>query len=257
MHHAHIDKFAYQDSPIHRLDARVKFLAAVVFTIAIGSLGRLSVSILICYVTGPLVLLVIGRVPIWFAVKKILMICPLILALALSSVFYDKNPVSVAFGPMSWEISAGWLRCFSILAKFTATGIALICLICTTKFHELLNGLSKMGIPNLLVTQLGFLYRYIFLLIDKVQHTLRACAGRRLRRLALKTELRYAGAMIGNLLVSGIDTAGRINMAMEARGFDGTVRTISKMKIGRGDYIFAALVVCFLITLHFLVRPIW
>ena len=49
MHHAHIDKFAYGDSPIHRLDSRVKFLAVIVFTAAVISLPRTAVSVLFCY----------------------------------------------------------------------------------------------------------------------------------------------------------------------------------------------------------------
>jgi len=46
MHHAHIDKFAYQDSAIHRLDSRVKFLVVLVFTAVVISLPQSSLSIL-------------------------------------------------------------------------------------------------------------------------------------------------------------------------------------------------------------------
>ena len=38
MHHAYIDKFAYQDSPIHRLDSRVKFIVLLAFNFKIPHL---------------------------------------------------------------------------------------------------------------------------------------------------------------------------------------------------------------------------
>ena len=60
MHHAYIDKFAYQDSAIHRLDSRVKFIVVFVFTAVVVSLDRSSVSILACYAVGPFTVLVLG-----------------------------------------------------------------------------------------------------------------------------------------------------------------------------------------------------
>ncbi|MHC4756245.1 MAG: energy-coupling factor transporter transmembrane component T family protein [Planctomycetota bacterium] len=126
MHHAHIDKFAYQDSCVHRLDSRVKFLVALIFTAVVLSLPRTSLSILACYAVGPFTVLVLGRIPLRFAFRQILLVSPFILVLALSCPFYDRNPVSTALGPFVWEISAGWLRCFSILGKFVVTMLAFL-----------------------------------------------------------------------------------------------------------------------------------
>ena len=65
---------------------------------------------------------------------------------------------------------------------------ALIALVCTTRFSDLLCGMEKMGMPQILVNQLGFLYRYIFVLIDKAHHILRARASRKLRNLGFAKE---------------------------------------------------------------------
>jgi energy-coupling factor transporter transmembrane protein EcfT len=45
MHHAYIDKFAYQDTHVHRLDSRVKFIVVLVFTAVVISLPATSLSI--------------------------------------------------------------------------------------------------------------------------------------------------------------------------------------------------------------------
>jgi len=254
MHHAYIDKFAYQDSPVHRLDCRIKFIVLLVFTAVVISLPRTSPGILACYAVGPFTVLVLGRVPLRFAFKHILLVSPFILVLALSSPLYDRTLVSVAFGPFSWRVSLGWLRCFTIVGKFIVTMLALISLVSTTRFNNLLTGLQSLGLPKLLIMQLGFLYRYIFVLIDRAHHILRARAGRKLRNLGFRKELEIAAAMVGSLLIRSIDTAEHISIAMQARGFDGNWHTLSKLQIRRSDLVFAAAAAFFLLALHFFVR---
>jgi cobalt/nickel transport system permease protein len=251
MHHAHIDKFAYQDSPVHRLDSRVKFLAVIIFSVVVLSLPRTSLSILVCFSVGPFTVLVLGRIPLKFVFKQILLVSPFVLVLALTCPFYNREPLSVAFGPFVWEISVGWVLCFSILGKFIVTMMALIGLVSTTRFNELLAGLKKMGVPALLIMQLGFLYRYIFVLIDRAHHILRARAGRKLRNLGFRRELKTASSMLGSLFVRSIDTAENINLAMHARGFDGSFRTLSKLQFGRRDLIFILLFALFMLVLYF------
>ena len=255
MHHAHIDKFAYQDSPIHRLDSRVKFVAVLVFTIVVISLPRTSFSILACYAIGPFAILVLAKIPLGFALKHTLLVSPFVLVLALSCPLYDKSPVTVAFGPLNWQTSLGWMRCFVICGKFVVTVLALIAMVSTTRFNDLLAGLQKMGLPKLLTVQLGFLYRYIFVLIDRGHHILRARAGRKLQNLGFKTELKTAAAMLGSLLIRSLDAADNINRAMQARGFDTTWRTINKLKLRRRDLIFSLAAASFLLAMHLLIRP--
>jgi len=256
MHHAHIDKFAYQDSPVHRLDARVKFIAAVIFTAIVISLSRTSFAILFCYAVGPFVILVLSRIPLKFVFKQILIVSPFVLILALSCPLYDKTPVKIAFGPSVFQTTAGWMRCCTICGKFIVTMLTLIALVSTTRFSNLLVGLGKLGVPKLLVIQLGFLYRYIFVLIDTAQHILRARAGRTLRNLGLKQEMKTASAMLGSLFIRSIDTAEQINIAMQGRGFNGTWRTISRLKISNNDYIFGVFFTVFVISLYYFVSPV-
>jgi cobalt/nickel transport system permease protein len=256
MHHAYIDKFAYQDSAIHRLDSRIKFIVVLVFTAVVISLPRTSVSILACYAVGPFAILVWAKVPLKFVFRHILAVSPFILILALSFPLYDRAPLNVAFGPFVWHISAGWMRCFAILGKFVVTMLALMALVSTTRFNDLLAGLQKLGFPGLLVIQLGFLYRYIFVLIDRAHHILRARAGRKLRGLGFRNEINTATSMIGSLMIRSINTAENINVAMQARGFDGKWRTLTRLKISRYDVLFVIISLSFVFGLYFFIRPV-
>ncbi len=256
MHHAHIDKFAYQDSPLHRLDSRVKFLATIVFTAAVIALPLNSVAILFCYAVGPFSVLAIGRIPIKFVFKHILLVSPFVLVLALSCPLYDRTPVEASFGPYTFQLTSGWMRCFTIYGKFIVTMLALIGLVSTTRFSELLVGLGKLGIPKVLIIQLGFLYRYIFVLIDTSQHLIQARAARHLRKLAFTQELKTAAAMLGSLFIRSLATAEKISTAMHSRGFDGNWRTISRLKISGNDYVFMFIFVVFIILLRFVAVPV-
>ena len=256
MHHAHIDKFSFKDSPVHRLDSRVKFLVVLIFTAVVLSLPRTSSGILVCYAVGPFTILVLGRIPLKFAFKQILIVSPFILVLALSCPFYDRTPVSTAFGPFVWQISTGWLRCFSILGKFIVTMLALIALVSTTRFADLLTAMQKLAVPKLLVIQLGFLYRYIFVLIDRAHQILRARAGRKLRSLGFRAELKTASSMLGSLFIRSIDTAEHINIAMQARGFDGNWRSLSKLQFRRCDLLFVLASIVFMLILYFCVGEV-
>jgi len=256
MHHAHIDKFAYQDSPIHRLDSRVKFVVVFVFTAVVVSLPRSSLSILACYAVGPFAILVLAGIPLRFTFKQILLVSPFVLVLALSCPLYDRTPVTVAFGPFSRHLTLGWMRGFTILGKFIVTMLALIALVSTTRFNDLLTGLQRLGLPRVLVIQLGFLYRYIFVLIDKAHHILRARHGRKLRGLGFKAELKIAAAMLGSLFIRSIDTAEHINIAMQARGFDGKWKTTTTLRVRPADYVFASAAMLFIFGLYFFGKPV-
>lgn len=255
MHHAYIDKFAYQDSPIHRLDPRTKFIIAVLFSAVVISLPRASVSILFCYAVGPFAALVLGGIPLRFVFKHILLISPFVIVLALTGPLYDKRVETVVFGPWQWQTTVGWLRCCSILGKFVVTMLALITLISTTRFADLLAGLRRLMFPGILVIQMGFLYRYLFLLIDSAHHIIRARAARAVGKIGFGNEIKVASAMLGSLFIRSIDAAERINVAMQARGFAGNWRTINRLTICGHDWLFAVISAAFIFGLYMFVRP--
>jgi len=256
MHHAHIDKFAYQDSPVHRLDARAKFFVTIAFTVVILLLPKTSISLLACYAIGPFAVLTIGRVPLKFAIRQVILVSPFILVLAITFPFYLHEPTDIAFGPFTGKISLGWIRCFNVIGKFIVTMLALIAMVSTTRFGDLLAAMQKMHVPQLLTIQLGFLYRYIFVLIDRAGQILRARAGRKLRNLGFKTEIKTASAMLGSLFVRSIDTAEQIDIAMQSRGFDGHWRCVSRLKFHKADFLFMLISAAFLLLLYFYIGRI-
>jgi cobalt/nickel transport system permease protein len=118
-------------------------------------------------------------------------------------------------------VTTGQWRALVITIKFCITMSALIALVGITPFNSLLAGLQQLHVPEVLVIQLGFLYRYIYILLDTTQHMLRARTARRYGRLGFRQEIRIGTAMIGSLLVRSLSRAEHISRAMQARGFSG------------------------------------
>ncbi|HIJ71732.1 MAG TPA: cobalt ECF transporter T component CbiQ [Planctomycetes bacterium] len=254
MHHAQIDRLSYRASPVHALDARVKLICVLVFSVFVISLPATSVSILACYAIWPFAVLVTANIPIKFVLKHILIVSPFVAVLAVSNLLYDKEVVVAVFGPWRWETTGGLLRCFSICGKFIITMTALVGLAATTRFSDLLAAMAKLGVPHLFVVQLGFLYRYIFMLIDRGYHVLRARAGRKLRRLGFGDEVKTSAAIVGSIFIGSIDLAQRVSMAMQGRGFDGRFHRLGKKRIAGADYLFAAILALYIVGLQFLGR---
>jgi cobalt/nickel transport system permease protein len=256
MHHSYLDKYADGGSFFHRLDSRVKFMAAVVFTAAVLLSGSKAVAVLFCFAVGPFAVLVWAGIPLPFVFRRILAVCPFVLILALSCPLYDRQPEHVAVGPYVFSLTGGWLRCVSILGKFTVTMLILFALVSTTRFADLLAGLEKMKMPQILVIQLGMLYRYLFVLVDRVHHILRARNTRKLRNLGFRQETAVAAAMTGALFIRSIETSQKIQIAMQARGFCGQFHSLREMRMTQRDGLFIAVSTVFLVLVWWVVKPL-
>jgi len=79
-------------------------------------------------------------------------------------------------------------------------------------------------VPRLLVSQLRFLYRYLFLLLDEAMHLRQARTARDAGRGPLAVRWRASAGLIGVLFVRTLEQAERTHLAMIARGYDGTIR---------------------------------
>jgi cobalt/nickel transport system permease protein len=256
MHHHFIDRFAMGDSPIHRLDARAKLLAVLAYTVVLISFHRYAVADLAPMAILPLALLWFGRVPVWFGLRRVVILSPFILMLVLMSPFYDRVPHAVTFGPWRYTVSGGWLTAADITVKFGLGVLALTALMCTTRFALLLEAMRRLGMPQMIVMQLGFLYRYIFVLIDEAIRVRRARDFRGAALAPAGRRLAVVGGVIGMLFARTLDRSQRIHLAMAARGYRGEPHNLSQLRFTASDAAFLMAVVVYLFASRW-VYPRW
>lgn len=229
----YMDLLSRGDTAVHRLDPRVKIVVTIVFIIAVLSFGRYEISALIPFFAFPLFLVAAAGLPALYILKKIALISPVVIFIAIFNPLFDRETMVTLWGV---GISGGWVSFFSIMVKFVLTAGSVLILLASTGFYEVCMALERLGVPPAFVMQLLFLYRYLFVLMDEGvrmsgAHSLRAFGRRRMR-------MATASSLLGNLLLRTMDRAERIHRAMLARGFDGSVPLLRPLRIRASDTVF-------------------
>jgi cobalt/nickel transport system permease protein len=250
-----MDRYAGLESPVHRLDARAKLLAALVFTAAAISEPRTVVAELVPYLVPPLAVILISGVPLRFVFLRVLIVSPFALLVAGLNPIFETEPVTVTLGPWSATMRAGFVTGAAIVLKFLISVLALLALATTTRLHRLAGAMSSMGVPRLLAMQVAFLYRYLFVVIDEFERRRRAVAVRTVGRTGLGSRARAAGSALAGLFARSLDRAERVTAAMSARGFDGTPPRApgERLRVGDVAFVLAALALAAGLRL----RPLW
>lgn len=230
-----MDQMARQDSPVHRLDARVKVLTTLLFVVCVVSFPKYTVSGLIPYFLYPFSVMTAAHLPVRPLLKRLAIVSPFALLLGMWNPLLDRQ-ASVCFGSIS--IASGWLSFCSILLRFALTVGSILILMASTGLEGICAALEKMKVPRIFVLQILFLYRYLFVLTEETARMLRA---RSLRTFDQRQNrlLSFRG-MAGHLLLRTLERAERINQAMYCRAFEGRIPTEHSFQIKHQDFVFAS-----------------
>ena len=229
----YLETLSYQQTPLHRLDPRVKLLTTLGFIVAVVSCGKYEISGLIPFIIYPVALVAVGNLPPAYLARKVLLAAPFALFIGIFNPLLDRATL-VHLGPLA--ISGGWVSFASIMLRFTLTVSAALILIASTGFNAVCLALEKLGVPNSLVVQLLFLYRYLFVLADEAARLVRARALRSFQGRGLG--FKVFSYLIGHLLLRTLGRAQRIHRAMLSRGFDGTIRLVRPLHLHLRDAAF-------------------
>jgi len=228
-----LDLLANGNSTIHRLDARAKVLVTLVFSICVVSYGRYELTALFPFFIFPVMMVSRAGLPPIFILKKIILLCPFILAVGIFNPVFDRQ-IILQLGPLG--ISGGWISFASILVRSALTVGAAFILVGVTGFTAACQALERLGMPQVFVVQLLFLYRYIFVLTEESG---RASRARELRSCGKKGQgIRSFGSLVGHLLLRTWQRAERIHMAMLARGFTGVFHASRPSRFGAPEIRF-------------------
>jgi len=247
----YMDTLAQADSVLHRLDPRAKLITTLAFILAVVSFDRYAVSALIPLFLYPTVLVVAGRLPAGYILKKVLIASPFAVLVGIFNPLVDTE-ILIRIGPVA--ISGGWISFISILLRFVLTVTAALSLVALTGFNAVCQALIKLGVPRYFALQLLFFYRYIFVLCDEAERMVRARSLRSFRSAAMGFSLFVSFA--GQLLLRTLERAERIYSAMCCRGFDGHIRIIKSISVRHNDIVFVLLWLIIFIFLRYVNVPL-
>ncbi|HVN66276.1 MAG TPA: cobalt ECF transporter T component CbiQ [Methanomicrobiales archaeon] len=245
-----LERQAYRDSLLHRLDARVKILAcfaAIIAIVAVPYSAAVYTAGIFLFLLFALLWALSEVSPAVYAMR-LAVIVPLWGIVILFQVFIT-NPYytefhPVAFLPFGLAIYAESLQFASILAvKFLVSVSFIILLSVTTTLQDLLQGAGRLGLPAEFALALGMMIRYLFVfgyIFRKVNEALATrCFHPFDRKLPYRYRLQQLGNAIGTLFLRSYEQGERVFVSMLCRGYGKHSHLfIEKKPFGRPDWAF-------------------
>lgn len=217
-----MERTAAMQSPLHGVDARAKLIVTVVFLVAMLSVPLSRLSEILLFFIFPIISASMGGMSYGTVFRRSLVVLPFVMFIGMFNIFYDRQPV---FTIGSLVVTNGWIYFASIILRGLLSVQAIIILIGSTGYYHLCRSMQRLGVPSIFTTQLLFVYRYIYVLIDESLAMSRARDARSFGRKSYP--LKTWGMLVGQLLIRTFDRAEHISRAMLARGFAGTIPDVS------------------------------
>ena len=218
-----LEQYQQRDSPIHRLDPRLKLLAALAFVIIATGTPPHTWQPLALLAGLILVAILASRIPLLGALKRSVVVLPFAGMVAISLLFTQTGRPIWSWHPFGWRLAVtteGLISFASLMIKAWLSVLASGLMIATTPFSDLLEAMRALHIPGILITIISFMYRYLFVLVDEA---MRLQVARRARSVGTGRTVwwrtRVLGGMIGSLFIRSYERSERIYNAMLSRGF--------------------------------------
>lgn len=225
-----IERDAYKDSVIHRLDARVKIAIAFAAIIALVAVPYSTIT----YTIGAIfflffiILWACTRLSPFVYAKRLMTIVPIwglviFFQIFLKNKYYTDYHVFMSL-PLGISIYTESIEfAFILLVKFIICISFIILLSSTTKMHDMLEGAARMGLPAEFALALGMMIRYLFVfayMFRKINETLKTkCFDAFDHQLPYGYRLRQLGYTMGTMFIRSYEQGERVYTSMLCRGY--------------------------------------
>jgi cobalt/nickel transport system permease protein len=262
-----IERESYKNSPIHRLDPRVKLLFALAVILYVVSLPRIHEEniIRLLAVEAYLLLLVIAAgLDLRYFILRILAILPLGIGVALIQPFlrpsfvenYTLYPVDLPLGlSITYEgIAFG----SSLLVKFLVCVTAVVLLSSTTKLRDMVSAADRIGFPREFTLLLSMMVRYLFLFWSVLKRIKIAQQTRLFniwnKNVTRKWVIKQIGYSISSIFVRSYEQGEKTYISMLCRGYgSGYEKAYYRGKIKAQDIFFLLFSAGCIVYIHYFI----
>lgn len=244
--HAHLHAYSFERyseivSFFHQLDSRVKLISILVLIVTIVLTPPLPMAAFAVYAVIIFALMSLSRLPWSFVLKRSLVIIPFVLFVVMFAPFM-KN--STSFG--SYDLGIIKLQVFGLVVAWNAlikawlSVMLLIILTTSTRFSELLQALTWMKMPPIIVAMISFIYRFAFNFAYHLGNMYQALKARGFGG-TKAWQWRVLSQLLAGLFIRAFERGERLYDAMLSRGFDGSMPFSGLGRLGRNDIIYVCL----------------
>lgn len=230
-------------------DSRCSLLVTLAYLGFMLSVPLQNLSAIILFGIYPVMMASMTGIGFGKVLLKSLWVLPLVVAVGIFNPWIDRE---TAFTVSHIAVSRGWVSFISITLRGIMAVQAVVILLMQHGFPQICKAMERLGVPAFLTVQLGFVYRYVIVLLQEALSMQRArearCYGKR------HMNLQMWGVMMGQLFIRTLNRAERIHQAMLARGFTGVMKAYNpdKTRWQTADTIFVMVWLAIFATLRFI-----
>ena len=254
------ERYIERDSLLHRMDARLKLPAALLYILAITLTDAGQWTTLVLLALPLVILLAISKLPLGLVLVRSVLGFPFVLA-AIPLMFTKPGDELFTLPLVGWDASIEGVEAVAtIFVKSWLAVLTAVLLTSCTAVGELLRGLRALRLPRLLVSVVFFTYRYLSVIGSEGQRMMRARDSRAAELLGYKSggtlrwRARVMGYMVGSLFTRSLERGERVHAAMQARGYDGEARFLSSPRLRSVELTAAAVFVAYGAVVQFGMR---
>ena len=204
-------------SPLHRAQPQRKLLALLGFVLVVVATPREWFWAYAGFLAVLGVVIAVSRVPVTYLLKRLVIEVPFVVfALLMPFIAYGPRVDVLGLSLSAPGLLAGW----GLLAKGTLGLLASLTLAATTEAEDVLRGLQRLRLPELLVQIMGFMIRYLDVVTDEMGRMLTAMRSRGWDPRSPRHWPALAKAL-GALFIRSYERGERVHLAMLARGYTG------------------------------------
>lgn len=234
------DETASRPGLLQRLDPRVSLLSIVLFSVTTTLVH--SVWVLVALIGVTLVLAAASRVPVASFVAKVWASAGLfavLIAAPAATRLITPGPTVVPLGALSLT-STGLVGAATLVARVVAgAGFALL-VVWTTRWTDTLRALSALHVPEVMVTTLAMTQKQIVTLLRTVEQIHLARESRALTQGTTAENRSWVVGRMAFVTRKSLKTVDDVYDAMLARGFTGTVRSVTRMRAKPADWVWSS-----------------
>lgn len=233
--HSHRHLHIHGSSPIHRLAPEAKLAGLFAFVLGVALTPRTWVLVFVINAVVAACVVALARLKPRIVLVRLAAIIPFV-AFAFTLPFFGDGP-GVDVGPFALSTEGLWAS-WNIVAKAALGATASIVVMATTPIPDVLTGLSRLRVPATIVGIVGFMFRYLDLIVDELARMRRAMSARGYAPRWLWQSAPLASSA-GTLFVRTYERGERVHEAMLARGFTGAVPELDTSRGSRRDFVMA------------------
>jgi len=237
-----------EDSPgssfLHRWDVRCKIVTILVYSFMITALHQLTAALMA--IAFSCVVWMVARSSLSRVLVRLLAIVGFVsmflVVMPFTVPLRDGDPVLV-FGGIKWlDFNLrGLMLAGTIAAKAVAITLLMEPLLSTAPLPVTLQGLTRLGAPEMIGQMLLLSYRYLHVFRHEARRMADGMQVRGFRKRTNLTTLRAVANFLGMLFVRSFERTERVFDAMRARGYNGRFPDPVKLHLRKWDLVWSGL----------------